>query len=312
MVENFFYDSEKLKELEDLLLIHSYKMSILKEDAPTKKKEAILDSLIISVLRAEITLEQVKECIEDVNRDLVINIEFFKKGGNIKDYINPKWFKFAMSLWRQRSVGLGTPNAASGEGELMFLFLSKSISKPTRGDLEINNSIIELKGEGVRVIGDITGKDFRRKTLSILPKYNLEPNKANRTDLDAVEIEKIQQFSHWRRELSKLTIIDQKKFILDWLKCLDNNNHDDIIDKIFPNNNFNHTSLIKELVKILYASMVDRGNFDTFILLGDGSDSKVLSRDKGDFNKKVDEGQIILESDYFRINQSMNIGWYIV
>lgn len=44
----------------------------------------------------------------------------------------------------------------------MFLFLSKKIKKPTRGDLEVNGEIIELKGERhVRVMSEVRGKDFR-------------------------------------------------------------------------------------------------------------------------------------------------------
>jgi hypothetical protein len=113
----------KLIDLETRLLEHCYDMSILKKDANQKKKESILDSIVAAIIRSETPFEDVISCINDVNEDKVIDINFFKNGGNINDYINPKWINFAKSLWRQRSVGLGTPNAASGECELMFIFL---------------------------------------------------------------------------------------------------------------------------------------------------------------------------------------------
>lgn len=303
------------KELENTLLEHCYNMGILKQNAFQKKKEAILDNLIASIVRIDMTLKEVKECIEDVKNDKVVNLDFFKKGGNLfKDYINPKWKEFAKALFRQRSVGLGTPNSASGEGELMFLFLSKKIKKPTKGDLQIGSKIMELKGEQVRVQGRVRGKDFREKTLKICEEFGLTPNKSKvkKKEINAVELEKVQHLEHWKKELSKLSISKQKEFISKWLSCLDNKKHEDSVNRIFKNNSFKQKSLIKEIVKILYAVMVENGNFDEFIILGNGENAKILSKDKEDFNKKVDEGIIeITKWDYFRINQDFNIGWYI-
>ena len=307
---------DKGTELEEVLLEHCYNMGILKRNAHAKKKEAILDNLVASIVRTNLTIENVKECIENVNKDKVVNLDFFKKGGNLfKDYINSKWVKFARALFRQRSVGLGTPNSASGEGELMFLFLSKKIEKPTKGDLKIGNKIIELKGEGVRVFGEIRGKDFRKKTLKICEEFGLTPNKSNikNREINAAEIEKSQHLSHWKKELSKLSLQRQKEFIGKWLSCLDEKNHESLVSKIFKNGFFNQKLLIKEIVKILYAVMVNSGNFDKFIILGNGENAKILSKDTEDFNKKVDRGEIIpTKLDYFRINQNFNIGWYII
>ncbi len=66
-------------ELESLLLEHCYEMNILKKNALNKKKEAILDSLIISIVRTGLKIEEVKECIKDVKEDKVIDLNFFKK-----------------------------------------------------------------------------------------------------------------------------------------------------------------------------------------------------------------------------------------
>jgi len=197
-------NKEDLEELKGILLNHCYNMSILKKNAFEKKKESILDSLLISVIRANLSIEDIKECIKEVNENKIVNVEFFDNGGNLfKDYIKPKWVTFAKELFRQRSGGLGTPNSASGEGELMFLFLSNKIKKPTKGDLLINGEIVELKGEkDIRVFAEIRGNDFRKKTLEICKKFNLNPNKAkiSKKEIYAVEIEKPQHLIYWEKE----------------------------------------------------------------------------------------------------------------
>jgi len=300
-------------ELEEILLNHCYDMGILRRGAESKKKEAILDNLIAAIVRTNLTKEDVENCIKDVNKDGVINLDFFKKGGNLfRDYINPKWVEFAKALFRQRSVGLGTPNAASGEGELMFLFLSKAIKKPTSGDLKIGNEIIELKGEDTRVFGDIQGDEFRKKTVAFCNVFGLVPNKADRTKLDAVEIEKKQHLDYWKGQLSKFSLEKQKEFVVGWLKCVDGKEHYDSVSKIFGTGSFNYDLFIRELVKILFSVMVENGDFDKFIILGNGENAKILSKDIDDFNRKIDNGEIILQSDYFRINQKFKIGWYII
>ncbi len=303
---------EDIKEIKILLLKHCQELGILKPMSELKKVNAVLNSLIQAVIDAELSLEDLKKCITDVDNGKVINLNFFKNGGDLfTDYINPHWVKFAKSLWEQRSVGLGTPNAASGEGELMFLFLSKDIKKPTKGDLKIGNEILELKGYDPRVSGKISGKEFRLKTMKICQKFNLTPNKALKIKIDAVEIEKPQHLDHWKAELAKLSMPKQKEFINEWLKCIDDKEHNDSVEKIFNNNSFNQNILIKEIIKILYSIMVDTGNFDKFILLDEGKNVKIVSKNKEEFNKKIDDGEIVPVGDYFRINQDFNIGWYI-
>lgn len=306
-------DKEELGALKKILLDHCYNMGILKSNAEFKKKKAILDTLVISIINVGLTLQDVKECIKNAEKDEVINLDFFDNGKNLfGNYIKSKWKAFAKELFSQRSVGLGTPNAASGEGELMFLFLSKKIKKPSRGDLEIDSKIIELKGErDVRVMGEIRGKDFRKRTLEVCKEFNLTPNKANRTSLDAVEVEKYQHLPHWKNELSKLHLSKQKKFVNKWLNCMDREDHKDSVKRIFRQGSFDHDIFIKEIIKILYQIMTKAGNFDKFIILGDGTNVKIISKDINDFNKKVDCGEIVPKKDYFRINQNYNVGWYI-
>jgi hypothetical protein len=300
---------KEIKELEEILLQHCYDMDILNIKSPIKKSDSILDSLVSAVVRSEMSICDIKKCIDDVNIDIVVDLKFFEEGGNINDFIDDRWIRFAKALWRQRSVGLGTPNAASGEGELMFIFLSKHIKKPTKGDLSINGEDIELKGSDVRVMGNISGKRFREETLKISMKYGLKHNISNKTNLKSVELEKDSQFKkHWKKELGVLCIDDQKKFIKEWLSVISSGSS---IGNIFSSGEFNHIEFKKQLVKLLYSVNLKDRKFDKFVLLGDGTNSKIIGGDVESFNEKIDNGEIKILSDYFRVNQSANIGWYI-
>jgi hypothetical protein len=301
----------KNEDLEIILLEHCYDMTILKRDAEPKKKESILDTLFGAIVRSDTPNETILEFINDIKKDTVFDVTFFKKGGNVYDYINPKWQKICKYLYRQRSVGLGTPNAASGEGELMFLFISKRIKKPSKGDLLLDNTEkIELKGEDVRVNGLISGVEFRKKTVELCKKWGLEPNiAATKVYLEAVEIEKPQHQDHWIKQLSKLNSKDQKDFILSWFQIVDPS-FSKSIDHLFRPN-FDFEKFKKEIVKSLYSSMVSDRNFDKFIILGDGTNAKIFDNNIDTFNNHIDNGNIQINGDYFRINQDANIGWYI-
>jgi len=297
-----------LEDLEKVLLQHCYDMSILRRDAPKKKKDAILDSLVAAVIRSQTSFEDVQTCLQEAKLGQVFDIKFFEVGGNYADYIKLKWIHFAKALFRQRSVGLKTPNAASGEGELMFIFLSPEITKPTRGDLAINGKMIELKGEGVRVSGKISGKTFRQETMKVVNKYGLVPNTASRTGLQACEIEKPTHRQHWIEQLQKLDTSVQKSFIQDYLYCIDQNVHS--VEELFTPE-LQLDFLPKKIVKILYRSMVNDRSFDKFVILGDGSNTKILDADTQKFNEQIDQNKILVLSDYFRINQDTQLGWYI-
>lgn len=181
--------------------------------------------------------------------------------------------------------------------------------KTNEGDLYLNGESIEIKGEGVRVNGKISGKEFRKATLSICNRFNLSPNIANRTGIEAVEIEKQQHESHWINELNKLDISDRIQFISEYFKSIDGQDFD--ASNLFSDGVLNFTELRKSIVKVLYRSMVNDRSFDKFIILGDGTNVKILGSDLNKFNQDIDNGIINVQSDYFRINQDASIGWYI-
>jgi hypothetical protein len=264
------------------------------------------------VIRSKLDLDDLKKIFSESLKDNILDFEFFKKGGNIQNFIPNYVQEFANQLWKQRPVGLGTPNAAVGEGELMFLILSPSIKKNKKYDLVITKEgyqgIYELKGKEVRVTSSITGNEFRIKTLEVAKKFNLTPNLSFRTNKLAVELEKKTHSSHWEAELKKLSIENQKKFVLSILKIIDKSIES--VEKIFKPN-FDLNEYIKTIVVCLFKNMIKQQKFDFFVMLGDGKNVKIISSDPCELKDQILSGKISLNSDYFRINQNYNLGWYI-
>ncbi len=298
------------EELENILSGHLYNMEILKKNCEIKKKNAILDNLMGIVVRDKYDINTINEFIDDVNNDVVLDLNLFNKGGNIKNFVNEKWLNLIISLWRFRSVGLGTPNSASGEGEFVFIFSSKYIIKPNKGDVLINNKNFEIKGESPRISGNITGRNFNMRTLKISKKFNLSPN-LSKGSLYAVEIEKHCQEKYWKKELNKLNLDEQKYFINEWLFCMDDKYHTDSIDKIFENGEFSRELLTKEIVIILYSIMLNTRKFNNLCLLGDSTNIKIFDDNIDNFKENIYNNNIILKTDYFRINQDLPIAWYV-
>jgi hypothetical protein len=309
-----FMENLSLNDLYEVLLNHCINNGLIKFDADEEKKNSILDNLIAAFVRSEISFSELKQCLEDVKKGVVISLDFFENGGDLfQDYVNPKWQRFAKELFRQRSVGLGTPNAASGMGELMFLFLGKGLKKPKQGDLELNGEVIELKsGEDVRVMSEVRGRDFRIKSVELAKKYNLELNVALRNgDMVACEIEKKQHFNHWNNQLKKLSYDNQISFVSDWLKILDGNEHRNEAEIILKNGRFDQQELINYIIKILFTFMVLQNKFNKFVIINGNRKALIVPKNPDQFNKLVDNKSIIPNSDYFRINQTNPVGWSI-
>jgi hypothetical protein len=298
-------------DFEEILITHCREMGIFEKNAANKKIETILDAVTASMIRSDMSKEDVIECIGDIKNDSVLDISVFEKGGNIKDYIKPKWYKFARSLWRQRPVGVGTPNAACGEGELMFLFISPHTNKPTKGDIMIKGVLNELKAEGARIDKKLGGKTFNDRTVEVAKKYKLKPNMSKGKNLlkEAVEIEKGKHTEHWKNEIGSLPLELQKSFVREWLSCIDGEMYS--VEEVFVDGVFNQDKLIKKIVKVLFKNMIEEGGFDNLILLGDGSNIKIISADVEVFNKMIDDDVVKTSANYFRVHQSTNIGWYV-
>jgi hypothetical protein len=79
---------------------------------------------------------------------------------------------------------------------------------------------------------------------------------------------------------------------------------DNDIEHIFANNKWHQDELQHFILKKLFVEYKTKNGFDKMIIFGDGTNVKIL-------NVEHDLHKITIVSDYFRINQTANIGWYI-
>lgn len=297
--------------LERTIIQHSKSMGIINHQWAQKKIDSLVDAVISAVIRSRMTWDEFLDCLNESSAGRVVDLSFFDKGGNVWGYVDSRYHSFAKALWAQRSTAIGTPNAASGEGELMFLFLSPDVRMPARGDLNVGGVEIELKGNQARVQGRITGNDFRTATVSLAKQYGLIPNIPNRRNKgEAAELEKRNHEAHWKRQLASLAPNSQEQFLFEWLKQVSPlATIDDA--RVVLAGGYNIDVLQRTIVKLLYADMVDSGQWSKIIFLGDGSSSIVCDTNTKHFDKLIDNDVITLGGDYFRIWQGFRIGWYI-
>ena len=97
-------DYNEYKEIKEMLLNHMYCMGNLKKNDTNKKKQSVLD-VMSGVLLNEGTIFDInflKEFLKDIKEGKVLDISVLDKGGNLCDFVNPKWFDVVMSLYRIR------------------------------------------------------------------------------------------------------------------------------------------------------------------------------------------------------------------
>ena len=131
------------KELENFI-----KEKIKKQD---KAFKSIYRLVLGTIIDLKIPQEIVLDYIECSRKDKVFSSLDFLEGGNwVLNVNNKNHVKLMKGLFECRPIGLGTPNAASGEGELMLLLSSVQITKPKKNDIQINNCNKNLKNENPR------------------------------------------------------------------------------------------------------------------------------------------------------------------
>lgn len=307
-------DFTKYKHIRELIQHQCEKMKIWRTGSELKKINDILDNILISIINSNLSYDDVIDLINDINDNNVIDTSILFTGGNLWEKVNNRWKELAKKLFERRSIGIGTPNAASGEGELMFRFLAgNKVLKPNKGDLLCNNKIIELKGTFPRIQGSISGNDFRKKTVECAKTHNLKVNKSiSKSNVEAVELEKKKWNEFYINQFQRMGTRKSRNFCNEWLKCIDERDHSTNVNKIFINGEFDFELFKREIVKILFEIHLQNNPFDYYVILGDGNDVKVISSNLKEFIKRIDNGSIELGDDYFRVcQQGYPIGWYI-
>lgn len=232
----------------------------------------------------------------------------FETNTNVFDYVKKSYKEFAKVLFEMRPIGLGTPNAMVGEGEFMCLFLSPRVGvakKKNTGDITVDDKCIEMKGEGVRIMGKVSGKKLQEHAQTL--SYDVKPNEVTkgRTAYEPWGVSPNKE-QHWQNEFKRIGISKSVKYLKDLLNPLfDTKNID--FKECFVNNKFSAEILQSVILVNLFKEQEKL--WDAFTILDKGQVYTITPNQKS-FEKLVNTGKIKVYADYFRSFQDINVGLY--
>jgi len=285
-----------------------------------KARNDIKERFISKIIKI-IPFDDLDEFIKDYKDNNIFDpICYTINGSNLLKYVKKdKYIDFVKELFEVRSFGIGTPNAASGEGEFLAAMLSSLVvlsKTKDGGDLIFNNKKIEIKsgdlgGAGTRVYANCTGNAFLKGTMSLAKKYGYCPNNCN-NGRKAVEFYKQDNNTknHWTDQF-KNNIVKASEFIHECMIIANINIPKDIIEnKCFDANIFNSENFLKEMIKHMWKT----GNryWDYFTYINPITyDIRVIDNNHETFFKYINNGTIVIGNNYFRVFQDFKLGWYI-
>jgi hypothetical protein len=211
--------------------------------------------------------------------------------------------------------GLGTPNAACGEGELMLILASPKLKKPSKNDIQVENGeVFNLKNDKPRVFAGTDGKTLNKIMMNIAEKIGLKPQTHNgKKSIQLVNENFI--INDWNKQFKKI----EKSKIIDFLSIfLINLFPEKRLDDKYVNNLVTDCLNGNELVwdkwnKLLTVFIFEHGNDRDENLLSIKLDGtvKVIPNRVEIFKELVLMGRIIFDSGYFRMFQNGKVGIYI-
>ena len=244
--------------------------------------------------------------------------DFIMSKGNIWNYLteyfgNQNYVNFFKHISDLTSVGYNkTPNSCSGKYELLWRLLRPNSNRPAHGDIIDDSVIIEIKGKtdkecGVRFSSsNLNGKQYKINCDIVFENTDINPNiiiSGGLKGANAFEIEKRAYKRHYTTEFLK-DIIKSKKLLTHYFKINKWKYHIYELDNMFVNDTWDQSILHKIILRNLFIDYKEKEKFNKLYIFGDGTNIKILET-------IADFDNIIMKEDYFRINQTAPVGWYI-
>ena len=241
--------------------------------------------------------------------------------GNIWDKLK-KYFKDNHIIFLQcisntcpRALS-SSPNADCGKFELLYRLLRPNSRQPNKGDIidiketfdtEETKEIVEIKGSQIRLFAEITGKQYIKDTNNIFRGKGIignTPKIGGLKGTEQFEIEKTQYQLHYNNQFCK-NIPKALVLIKEYLHIHDIPYSEIDIEEMFKGNEWHQSVLQKLWLKKMYLLTMKNNGADKMIIFGDGTNVKILDNIDKLSNFKID-------TDYFRINQQADVGYYII
>ena len=114
-----------------------------------KGKEAAVNDALRLLMSGDLSSEQITNVIQLINQDKAVSVEKLKSSGN------KPWKEVFLheDVWEAYKdlIGVGVGKEQKGPGEVALTFLSPRINLSTKGDIDIDGELYELKLNGGRI-----------------------------------------------------------------------------------------------------------------------------------------------------------------
>jgi hypothetical protein len=149
-----------------------------------RREHTIYEKILIDILGIQKLLNLddsfFYSLVEDYYSDTIVRDleDLFTNGGNWKDnlIIKGKRVSFFEKIYLQ-TPPIGTPNANTGKGELLFCLLSPQVKKPKKDDIKIFGEVFDLKDETFRIWTDISGIELNAKMMDVCQEFGINIQK---------------------------------------------------------------------------------------------------------------------------------------
>lgn len=294
------------------------------------KQQSIAKELFWPVFENNLSVEQIITL-----RETLATQPFEIKEGNIFEHLDAYVVANDLgaphslnALWKaiaeMTPTGLNTsPNACCGKYELLYRLVRPRASQPNKGDILDAGVVIELKGKEVRLSDPkLTGMAYIKKTNNIFNSSEFEGNNTTTSKwrgTKVFEIEKAQHRHHYVTQFAKNGDLARSliaQYLTEHAFC-SSSDAPNIAAEIIPDvadhdgvtpspgyGVFDQDRLQRVILGSFFRKYKEKQEFDRIIVFGDGTNVKFIENEK-------DLEKLTIYSDYFRIGQTANIGWYV-
>lgn len=278
-----------------------------------KSKLKIEREIFAALSYSNCDIDTIAKFVNDcLNMNIWRSEEFFdfkyRSRYNIFDYIIDDDYVPIIKQLMSSTPILGSPNAATGEYELMLL-LTSNCSKPTKGDIFHNQyGLKNVKADKPRIFTTVRGKELNKKMKDCLSRYNI-PLWVSR-GVEYGQLMNKNAVSYYNEQFKKLNLSqeDVETICGVWLqelfKCEVNQEFDFMQD-----NQIQWEQWINFNVLYIFENSEDR--FESFMVMNDSGDVFHIPTQTVEFKNEMNKGNIIYSGNYFRLNQDGFCGIYL-
>lgn len=216
-------------------LSKQFALNILSKNKSSKSKRKLnkvsstISGLIVSLIDQDENVVNHLEKVYNLYTDDQLMVNDIYSVSSLEDMWPEQYRHIASQIINTPCQGLGTPNAASGCGELFLLMTSPKFTSPTKGDIQYLDKKIEIKMGGKLDSLPVSGKEVNNAVVAFvknqLGKYNILPectrgsNKGKKQFLLSQDKEDIKRFLSNLSDKEKDLVI-RKWFDSQKLNCI--------------------------------------------------------------------------------------------